>query len=50
MKGEVVAIDGKTIRNSNDDTGSKSVIHLVSAFAAENKICLGQEAIHEKSH
>jgi predicted transposase YbfD/YdcC len=50
MEGEVVAIDGKTIRNSNDDTCSKSAIHLVSAFAAENRICLGQEAIHEKSN
>lgn len=50
MKGEVVAIDGKTIRNSNDDEGSKSAIHLVSAFAVENRICLGQEAVHEKSN
>lgn len=50
MEGEVIAIDGKTIRNSNDDADSKSAIHLVSAFAAENRICLGQEAIHEKSN
>ncbi len=48
--GEVVAIDGKTIRNSNDDTSSKSAIHLVSAYASENRICLGQEAVHEKSN
>ena len=49
-EGEVVAIDGKTIRNSNDDTNSKSAIHLVSAYASENRICLGQEAVHEKSN
>ena len=49
-KGEVIAIDGKTIRNSNDDTDSKSAIHLVSAYASENRICLGQEAVHEKSN
>ncbi len=49
-KDEVVAIDGKTIRNSNDDTCSKSAIHLVSAYASENRICLGQEAVREKSN
>ena len=49
-KGEVVAIDGKTIRNSNDDTCSKSAIHIVSAYASENRICLGQEAVHKKSN
>ena len=49
-KGEVIAIDGKTICNSNDDTSSKSAIHLVSAYASENRICLGQEAVHEKSN
>jgi len=49
-KGEVIAIDGKTIRNSNDDTCSKSAIHIVSAYASENRICLGQEAVHEKSN
>ena len=49
-EGKVVAIGGKTIRNSNDDTCSKSAIHLVSAYASENRICLGQEAVHEKSN
>ncbi len=48
--GEVVAIDGKTIRNSNDDADSKSAIHLVSAYASKNRLCLGQEAVHEKSN
>ena len=49
-EGEVVAIDGKTIRNSNDDSCSKSAIHLVSAYASDNRVCLGQEAVHEKSN
>lgn len=48
--GEVIPIDGKTIRNSNNDSTSKSAIHLVSAYASENRICLGQEAVHEKSN
>ena len=47
---EVVPIDGKTIRNSNDDSSCKSAIHLVSAYASENRVCLGQEAVSEKSN
>lgn len=47
---EVVAIDGKTIRNSNDDSSSKSAIHLVSAYASDNCLCLGQELVNEKSN
>lgn len=48
LEGEVVAIDGKTIRGSKDTSCSKSAIHLVSAYASENRICLGQEAVEEK--
>ena len=47
---EVVPIDGKTIRNSNDDSSCKSAIHLVSAYASENRVCLGQVAVSEKSN
>lgn len=47
---EVIPIDGKTIRNSNDDSSCKSAIHLVSAYACENMVCLGQEAVNEKSN
>lgn len=49
-KGEVVAIDGKTICNSKNNTTGKTAIHMVSAFAAENGLCLGQEVVHEKSN
>lgn len=48
--GQIIPIDGKTVRNSNNDSASKSAIHLVSAYASENRICLGQEAVHEKSN
>ena len=37
----VVAIDGKTIRNSGDSFHEKKATHLVTAFAAENDIILG---------
>lgn len=46
-KGEVVAIDGKTIKKSNT---SKSPLHVVSAYASGNKLCLGQEVVDEKSN
>ncbi len=48
--GEVIAIDGKTICNSDDKDAGKSALHVVSAFAAENRLCLGQKAVDAKSN
>lgn len=48
--GEVVAIDGKTIRGSDDKAGGKSAFHVVSAYASGNRLCLGQRAVDEKSN
>lgn len=48
--GEVVAIDGKTICKSDDKTTGKSALHVVSAYASENKLCLGQQVVSEKSN
>lgn len=49
-QGEVVAIDGKCVRRSGDKQAGKSALHIVSAYAAENCLCLGQEAVDEKSN
>lgn len=49
-KGEVVAIDGKTARKSNDKNTGKRALHIVSAYATENRICLGQYCVDEKSN
>ena len=38
----IVAIDGKTLRGSGEVTSDLDAIHMVSAFAAENEIILGQ--------
>jgi len=46
--GEVVAIDGKTIRKSNNKNTAKSAFHMVSAYASDNKVCLGQEVVDDK--
>jgi len=48
--GEVVAIDGKTIRGSDDKSLEKSALHVVSAYASGNRLCLGQETVTEKSN
>ena len=48
--GEVVAIDGKTIRGSDDKASGIAALHVVSAYAAGNRLCLGQEAVSEKSN
>lgn len=45
-----IAIDGKTLRGSSDRTHSKSGLHLVSAWATENHLSLGQVAVAEKSN
>ena len=48
--GQVVAIDGKTLRRSFDAATSKSAIHMVSAWATANQISLGQVVVDEKSN
>ena len=46
----VVAIDGKTLRRSFDRAAGKSALHLVSAWAAEQRLVLGQLAVDGKSN
>ena len=41
-EGQIIAIDGKTLRRSYDKASSKSAIHMVSAWAKDNHISLGQ--------
>lgn len=43
-----VAVDGKTLRGSAD--GARSPLHMVSAFATDIGIVLGQEAVADKSN
>lgn len=49
-EGEVVAIDGKTIRGSYDKGDDKAAIHMVSAFVSRQNLCLGQLATEQKSN
>ncbi len=47
---QVIAIDGKTARGSADKGIGKSAIHMVSAWASENNLILGQVKTSEKSN
>lgn len=46
--GEVVAIDGKSVRRSHD--GQSKPLHLISAFATANGVSLGQRKVDGKTN
>lgn len=50
LAGKVVGIDGKTLRASLDRAKGKNPLHMVSAWACENRLLLGQVAVDEKSN
>jgi predicted transposase YbfD/YdcC len=45
-----IAIDGKTVRRSYQKKGAKEPIHMVSAFAARQRLVLGQVKVADKSN
>jgi predicted transposase YbfD/YdcC len=47
---EVIAIDGKTSRRTHDRRRGKPAIHMVSAFAARQRLVLGQVKVSEKAN
>ena len=49
-RGQVVAVDGKTLRGSQDAGNGQSAIHLVSAWASESGLLLGQRKVAQKSN
>ncbi len=48
--GQVIAIDGKTVRGSQDGTAGKEAIQMVSAWAAANRLVLAQTKVETKSN
>jgi predicted transposase YbfD/YdcC len=50
QSGRLVAIDGKTCRGSHDDAKGLGALHIVSAWASEEGIALGQVATAAKSN
>ena len=49
-EGEIIAIDGKCLRRSVDNASKKAAIHLVSAWAQQNRLVLGQVKVDDKSN
>ncbi len=47
---QVIPIDGKTVRGSYERNGEQSALHLVSAWASENRLFLGQVKVEDKSN
>jgi predicted transposase YbfD/YdcC len=50
LAGEGIAIDGKTLRRSFDAGSGRAALHLVSAWACDLRISLGQVAVDDKSN
>lgn len=48
--GDIIPIDGKTLRRSYDSAGSRGAIHMVSAWSSRNGVVLGQLKTEEKSN
>jgi predicted transposase YbfD/YdcC len=48
--GQVVALDGKKLRRSHDGLLGKAAIWMVSAWAADNRLVLGQRKVTDKSN
>lgn len=48
--GDIVALDGKTLRHSFDRASSQVAIHMVSAWSSTNRLVLGQVKVEDKSN
>ncbi len=49
-EGDVITIDGKTLRRSYDKSRRRGAIHVISAFSTMNSVVLGQIKTAEKSN
>lgn len=49
-EGQVIALDGKSLRRSFDTATNQRALHLVSAWASENRLVLAQQAVDGKSN
>lgn len=49
-QGEVLAVDGKSVRRSFDTATGKGALHLVSVWATQARLVLAQKAVEQKSN
>ena len=47
---DLIALDGKTVRRSGDESAGQKPIHLVSAWASTQRLVLAQEAVDAKTN
>ncbi len=47
--GEIIAVDGKTIRSTGIKGKPGTALQILTAYATEVGIVLGQEKIHKKN-
>ncbi len=47
---DLIAIDGKTLRRSYQESGAKAPIHMISAWSARQNLVLGQAKVADKSN
>lgn len=47
--GQVIAVDGKALRRSHDKEAGKHAIHMISAWATDSRLVLGQQKVAKRS-
>ncbi len=50
MGGEIIPIDGKTIKGSYDRNQGQEALHVISAWASEQRLVLAQVKVEDKSN
>jgi hypothetical protein len=50
IQGQIINLDGKQLRGSKDQVLGKRAVYMVSAWAEENELGLGQRKVDEKSN
>jgi predicted transposase YbfD/YdcC len=50
LRGQGVAIDGKTLRGSFDEAAGQTALHTITAFACDLRVCLRQMSVDQKSN
>ena len=50
IQGEIIPIDGKTLRGSYDRNKGQSALHTVTAWASQQRLVLGQVKVEDHSN
>ncbi|MDR3478333.1 MAG: ISAs1 family transposase [Gammaproteobacteria bacterium] len=48
--GDIIPIDGKTVRRSHNRSEGRAAIHVISAWSSRNQVVLGQHKVDDKSN